>query len=309
MVRTSTVVAPGSDAAVVRIRDTRKALAMTTDCNSRYAYLDPEVGGAIAVAEAARNIVCSGAEPLAITDNLNFGNPEKPEVFWQIEKSADGMSDACRVLNTPVIGGNVSLYNEMSGAAIYPTPVVGMVGLVTDLDHITTQQFKNAGDAIYLIGETKDEFGGSELQKMLHGEIFGKAPELNLETEKERQGQILKAIRAGFVQSAHDLSEGGLAVALSECLFGDEGLGAELTITGNPVSALFSETQSRFLLTVKTEHQSEFEKLVNAVQIGEVTNTKELRILSENKTVLEASVAELKEAWKGAIPCLLKLKD
>ena len=139
MVRTNTVVAPGSDAAVVRIRGTSKALAMTTDCNSRYIYLDPETGGKIAVAEAARNIVCSGAEPLAITDGLNFGNPEKPEMFWQIEKSADGMSEACRVLETPVIGGNVSLYNETSGKAIYPTPVVGMVGLVKDIDHITTQ--------------------------------------------------------------------------------------------------------------------------------------------------------------------------
>ena len=144
MVRTNTVVSPGSDAAVVRIRGTRKALAMTTDCNSRYIYLDPETGGKIAVAEAARNIVCSGAEPLAITDCLNFGNPEKPEIFWQIEKAADGMSEACPVLKTPVIGGNVSLYNETSGKAIYPTPVVGMVGFIKDLDHITTQHFKNA---------------------------------------------------------------------------------------------------------------------------------------------------------------------
>lgn len=163
MVRTNTVVSPGSDAAVTRIRGTRKALAMTTDCNARYVYLDPETGGKIAVAEAARNIICSGAEPLAITDNLNFGNPEKPEVFWQIEKAADGISEACRVLETPVIGGNVSLYNETSGTAIYPTPVIGMVGLITDLDHITTQHFKNAGDLIYLVGETKGEFGGSEL--------------------------------------------------------------------------------------------------------------------------------------------------
>ena len=216
MVRTNTVVAPGSDASVVRIRGTRKALAMTTDCNSRYVYLDPEMGGKIAVAEAARNIVCSGAEPLAITDNLNFGNPEKPEVFWQIEKAADGMSEACRYLNTPVIGGNVSLYNETSGTAIYPTPVVGMVGLVTDLDHITTQHFKNSGDLIYLVGETKDEFGGSELQKLMYGKIFGKAPELNIDIEKERQDQLLAAIRAGLIQSAHDLSEGGLAVAVAE---------------------------------------------------------------------------------------------
>jgi phosphoribosylformylglycinamidine synthase subunit PurL len=309
MVRTNTVVAPGSDAAVLRIRGTRKALAMTTDCNARYAYLDPKVGGAIAVAEAARNIICSGAEPLAITDNLNFGNPEKPEVFWQIEQAADGMSEACRVLNTPVIGGNVSLYNETSGTAIYPTPVVGMVGLVKDLNDITTQQFKNAGDLIYIVGETKDEFGGSELQKILNGKIFGKAPELNIEVEKERQDQILKAIQAGVVESAHDLSEGGLSVALSECLFGAKNLGATVKISGNPISALFSETQSRFLVSVKKENQSEFEKLVEAELIGEVTSLENLQIFAEEAPVLEASVVELKEAWKGAIPCLLKSRD
>jgi phosphoribosylformylglycinamidine synthase subunit PurL len=309
MVRTNTVVSPGSDAAVVRIRGTRKALAMTTDCNSRYVYLDPEVGGKIAVAEAARNIVCSGAEPLAITDNLNFGNPEKPEVFWQIEKAADGISEACRVLETPVIGGNVSLYNETSGTAIYPTPVIGMVGLVTDLDHITTQNFKNNGDLIYLVGETKDEFGGSELQKLVYGKIFGKAPELNIDVEKESQNQVLAAIRAGVVQSAHDLSEGGLGVAVSESLFTNEQLGAEINITGNQVSALFSETQSRFLLTVKKENQAEFEGLVTANLIGEVNNTAKLKVNADNNTVLEASVNQLKDAWKGAIPCLLKSRD
>ena len=306
MVRTSTVVAPGSDAAVVRIRGTRKALAMTTDCNSRYVYLDPEVGGKIAVAEAARNIVCSGAEPLAITDNLNFGNPEKPEVFWQIEKAADGMSEACRVLETPVIGGNVSLYNETSGTAIYPTPVVGMVGLVTDLDHITTQHFKQNGDLIYLVGETKDEFGGSELQKLLNGRVFGKAPELDITVEKERQNKVLAAIRTGLVQSAHDLSEGGLGVALAESLFTNEKLGAEVSIAGNSVSALFSETQSRFLITVKPEHKDKFERLVEAVQIGTVTETSTLEIRNDNASVLVASVSELKAAWKGAIPCCLK---
>lgn len=306
MVRTNTVVSPGSDAAVVRIRGTRKALAMTTDCNSRYVYLDPETGGKIAVAEAARNIICSGAEPLAITDNLNFGNPEKPEVFWQIEKAADGMSEACRVLETPVIGGNVSLYNETSGTAIYPTPVVGMVGLVTDIDHITTQHFKNSNDLIYLVGETKDEFGGSELQKLLNGRVFGKAPELNVNIEKERQNQVLAAIRAGVVESAHDLSEGGLAVAVAECLFTNEKLGAEINIAGNPVSALFSETQSRFLLTVKAEHKNEFESLVDAVKIGSVNETASLKITNGELTVLEASTKELKAAWKGAIPCFLK---
>jgi phosphoribosylformylglycinamidine synthase subunit PurL len=309
MVRTNTVVSPGSDASVLRIRGTRKALAMTVDCNSRYVYLDPETGGKIAVAEAARNIICSGAEPLAITDNLNFGNPEKPEVFWQIEKAADGISEACRVLQTPVIGGNVSLYNETSGTAVYPTPVIGMVGLVTDIDHITTQHFKNSGDLIYLVGETNPEFGGSELQKLLHGQIFGKAPELNVTIEKERQNTVLAAIRAGLLQSAHDLSEGGLGVALSECLFANEQLGAELTIEGEPVTALFSETQSRFLLTVKEENQIEFERLVPAKLIGQVNASGTLRVSTEKETVLEASVNELKAAWKGAIPCLLKSRD
>lgn len=309
MVRTNTVVSPGSNAAVVRIRGTRKALAMTTDCNSRYVFLDPEAGGKIAVAEAARNIVCSGAEPLAITDNLNFGNPEKPEVFWQIEKAADGMSEACRVLETPVIGGNVSLYNETSGTAIYPTPVVGMVGLVTDLDHITTQHFKQNGDLIYLLGETKDEFGGSELQKLLYSRVFGKAPELNITVEKERQNQVLAAIRAGVVQSAHDLSEGGLAVAIAECLFANDKLGADVTLSGNPVSALFSETQSRFLLSVKKECQAEFESLVEAQLIGEVNNSGTLSVSIESEKALESTVEELKAAWKGAIPCLLKSRD
>jgi phosphoribosylformylglycinamidine synthase subunit PurL len=309
MVRTNTVVSPGSDASVLRIRGTRKALAMTVDCNSRYVYLDPETGGKIAVAEAARNIICSGAEPLAITDNLNFGNPEKPEVFWQIEKAADGISEACRVLQTPVIGGNVSLYNETSGTAVYPTPVIGMVGLVTDIDHITTQHFKNSGDLIYLVGETNPEFGGSELQKLIHGRIFGQAPELNVIFEKERQDTVLAAIRAGLVQSAHDLSEGGLGVALAECLFANEQLGAEVTIEGDPVTALFSETQSRFLLTVKEENQIAFERFVKAKLIGQVNASGALRVMNDNESVLEASVHELKAAWKGAIPCLLKSRD
>lgn len=184
-VRTNTVVSPGSDAAVVRVRDTNKALAMTTDCNSRYLYLDPEVGGRIAVAEAARNLVCSGAQPLAITDCLNFGNPEKPEIFWQIEKATDGMSDACRELSTPVIGGNVSLYNETKGEAIYPTPVIGMVGLIDDINHITTQYAKQKDDLIYVIGKAEAEFAGTELQKVLeNGTVFGQSPKLDLTVEK-----------------------------------------------------------------------------------------------------------------------------
>jgi len=305
MVRTNTVVAPGSDAAVVRIRGTRKALAMTTDCNSRYIYLDPETGGKIAVSEAARNIVCSGGEPLAITDCLNFGSPENPEIFWQLEKTADGISEACRVLKTPVISGNVSLYNETNNTAIYPTPVIGMVGLIQDLDHITTQHFKQPGDLIYLLGETKPEFGGSELQKLIYGEIFGKSPSLDLDVEALYQGQILTAIRAGLVASCHDVSEGGVAVALSECIVGTDGIGADIELQGEAITQLFSESQSRFILSVKEENREQFERYVSAKLIGKVTSEPILQISVHNETVIKVEVEKIKKAWKGAIPCLL----
>ncbi|WP_017381708.1 phosphoribosylformylglycinamidine synthase subunit PurL [Paenisporosarcina sp. TG-14] len=306
-VRTSTVVAPGSDAAVVRVRGTNKGLAMTTDCNSRYIYLDPETGGKIAVAEAARNVVCSGAKPLAITDCLNFGNPENPEIFWQLEKSADGMAAACLALESPVIGGNVSLYNERSGVAVYPTPTIGLVGLVEDLSHVTTQDVKEAGDFVYLIGETMTEFGGSELQKMVEGRIFGKAPTINLDVEVARQDALLLAIQSGKVASAHDISEGGFAVALAEKTFGSQNLGVDVTITGSAITALFSESQSRFIVTVKEAHAVAFEEIVkDAVKIGTVTSDKSVIIRNENgEEWVSGSVEEFKAAWKGAIPCLL----
>ncbi|WP_110113620.1 phosphoribosylformylglycinamidine synthase subunit PurL [Bacillus sp. CGMCC 1.16541] len=306
MVRTNTVVSPGSDAAVVRVRGTNKALAMTTDCNSRYLYLDPEVGGKIAVAEAARNIVCSGGEPLAITDCLNFGNPEKPEIFWQLEKAVDGMSEACRELQTPVIGGNVSLYNETNGEAIYPTPVVGMVGLIKDIEHITTQAFKEEGDLVYVIGEAKSEFAGSELQKIMEGTIFGKAPQLDLDVEQRRQKQLLAAIRAGLVQSAHDVAEGGFAVALAEGLMNSDELGVKVSTFEEP-TLLFSETQSRFLVTVKEENRIKFETLVKeAIEVGTVTADATFTIENNQGVIIQLPVPELKTAWKGAIPCLLK---
>ncbi|KIL46999.1 phosphoribosylformylglycinamidine synthase subunit PurL [Jeotgalibacillus campisalis] len=304
-VRTNTVVTPGSDAAVLRIRGTEKALAMTTDCNSRYLYLDPETGGKIAVAEAARNIVCSGGVPLAITDCLNFGNPEKPEIFWQMEKSVDGMSEACRVLNAPVIGGNVSLYNETNGTAVYPTPVVGMVGLIENIEHITTQSFKQAGDLVYVIGETRTEFGGSELQKLVHGRIFGQAPALDLEVEKNRQALLLKAIQGGLVSSAHDLAEGGLAVALAESTFGTNGLGVEVDLKGSVVTALFSETQSRFLVSVSPEQKEAFEQVVTAEYIGHVTAQSAIMIRHEGQAVINKPVKEFEDSWRGAIACLL----
>lgn len=307
MVRTSTVVGPGSDAAVVRVRGTKKAIAMTTDCNGRYLYLNPEIGGQIAVAEAARNIVASGGKPLAITDCLNYGNPDKPEIFWELSTSADGISEACRQLDTPVISGNVSLYNETDGEAVYPTPMIGMVGLIEDLAHITTQAFKAAGDRIVLIGETKADFNGSELQKMELGKIEGKLMDFDLAVEKANQDNVLKAIKAGLVESAHDLSEGGLAVGLMESVF-DTGLGFDVTVDMDK-TLLFSETQSRFILTVKPENVAAVEAIFGsaAKQIGTVTADAVAKIAAENETIT-LDVKEVQTKWEEAIPCLLKQK-
>lgn len=307
MVRTNTVVGPGSDAAVLRIRGTRKVLAMTTDCNARYLYLDPEKGGQMAVAEAARNIVASGGEPLAITDCLNYGNPDKPEVFWELWTSADGIAKACTTLNTPVISGNVSLYNETNGEAIYPTPMIGMVGLVKDLDHVTTSEFKQAGDKIFVIGETEADFNGSELQKMQLGRIEGELFDFDIDKEKMIQDKVLQAIREGLIQSAHDCSEGGLAVALMESAFGNElGLSATLDM---PSEWLFSESPSRFVLSVRSENAEAVKEVFgqDAVEIGEVKDTRiaEIRTQTEELTI---DVKELKDLWEGAIPWLLKSK-
>jgi phosphoribosylformylglycinamidine synthase II len=311
MVRTNTAVCPGSDAAVVAIRGTRKALAMTTDCNGRFVYLDPYQGGAIAVAEAARNVVCSGALPLAITDNLNFGSPEKPEIFWQLEQSADGISEACRILETPVIGGNVSLYNETNGVAIYPTPTIGMVGLIEDMDHITTQEFKASGDVILLLGDTLAEIGGSEYQKWSLGRIEGRPPVIDLQKERNVQLLTLQAIKAGLVSSAHDLSEGGLAVALAECCIDGE-LGAEVNLETELRAdlALFGETQSRILVSVKPEQVETVKQLavnagVTAAVLG-VVGKDDLQIRVNQEVIIEQPLSEIKAAWKDAIPCLMK---
>lgn len=310
MVRTNTAVIPGSDAAVIAIRGTRKALAMSIDCNGRYVYLDPEAGGAIAVAEAARNVVCSGAEPLGITDCLNFGNPEKPEIFWQFEKAVDGMSEACRVLETPVIGGNVSLYNETNGEAVYPTPVVGMVGLIHDVDHITTQSFKNEGDILLLLGETRAELGGTEYQKLMNGSVIGRPPALDLEVEKKLQQTVLTAIQQGLIASAHDLAEGGLATALVESA--EPGLGAAVdwNIGLRPDIALFSESQSRVLLSVKPEHVEEVCELAAkngtpCAKIGTV-GTDAVSVKVNGRELINTPLADLKAAWKGAIACLMQ---
>ncbi|EAC9688506.1 phosphoribosylformylglycinamidine synthase subunit PurL [Listeria monocytogenes] len=304
-VRTNTVVGPGSDAAVLRIKGTNKALAMTIDCNARYLYLDPEVGGQIAVAEAARNIVASGGRPLAITDCLNFGSPDKPEGFWELSTAADGISEACRVLETPVISGNVSLYNETDGQSVYPTPVIGMVGLIEELAHITTQHFQAAGDVIYVLGETHADFNGSELQKLQTGKIAGRLMSFDLETEKTNQHLVTAAIQAGLVQSAHDCAEGGLAIALAESAF-DKGFGLNVTVS-LPAAQLFSETQSRFVLSVAPDKQAAFEALVGAAAtaIGEVTADGQIRMQAQDDAI-EMPLAEAKLKWEEAIPCLMK---
>ena len=252
MVRTGTVVLPGSDAAVFRVREANKILAATTDCNSLYCRLDPREGGRIAVAEAARNLTCSGATPLAVTDNLNFGNPYKSENFWQLREAVEGVAETCRAFGTPVVGGNVSLYNESPAGVVDPTPTVAMVGLIDDEAHITTQFFKAEGDAIILVGEIGDEMGASHFLKVCHGRKEGLPPRLDVERELAVQNSVRELIRAGLVKSAHDCSEGGLAVALAESCFNPDGrFGAEIEIasTLEDYAILFNESQSRIVIS------------------------------------------------------------
>ncbi len=263
MVRTNTVVGPGSDSAVILIKDTNKALAVKTDCNGRYVYLNPEEGTKIAVAESARNIVCSGGIPLGITNCLNFGNPYKPEVYWQFSKAIKGMGDACRYFNTPVTGGNVSFYNESPLSAVYPTPTIGMVGLIEDLDDITTSNFKSDGDLIYVLGEDFEELGGSEYLKVVHGKVKGDSPNINLSAEKKLHDVLLGAIKKRFIKSAHDISEGGIIAAIAECCIinNEKRIGADVQI---PVKTredftFFSESQSRIIVSIDKSYKEEFE--------------------------------------------------
>ena len=311
MVRASTAVCPGSDAAVIILRGTDKALAMSTDGNGRYVYLDPVQGGKIAVSESARNVVCSGAEPLGITDCLNFGNPEKPEVYWQLSKAIDGMSEACHVLEAPVIGGNVSLYNETGGNSIYPTPVVGMVGLIQKREHIMTQAFKKHGDVIFLLGDTYAELGGSELQHLITGSISGRPPVCDLLKEQAVQKTVLQAIRFGWVTSAHDVSEGGVALALAEsCISGNKGAKVAIETELTPAIYLFSESQSRILITTSSENADRIQELarnygVPCREIGKVTDELKMNVTINGQCVLHQDVDLLSERWEAAISCAM----
>ena len=256
MVRTNTIVRPGSDAAVVRIKGTNKAVAMTVDCNGRYCLLHPYEGARLAVVEAARNLICSGAEPIGLTDCLNFGNPERPDIMWQFVLAIEGLKDACEHFNIPIVSGNVSFYNETNGLSIYPTPMIGMVGLIDEADRAMTQWFRNDGDAIVLLGKTRDDLGGSEYLKVLQHREQGSPPLLNLEIEKTLHDFVLKVIHEGLIQSAHDCSDGGLAIALAECCVSGPRAARGAVVKLGLASLrrdglLFGESQSRIILSTR----------------------------------------------------------
>jgi phosphoribosylformylglycinamidine synthase len=309
MVRTNTLTLPGSDAAVVRIKGTTKGVAMTVNCNSKYCYLDPYIGAGIAVAESARNLACSGAKPLAITDCLNFGSPENPEVMWQFDQAINGMSEACLKLNTPVVSGNVSFYNETQGTAIYPTPTVGMVGLIENIDTHMTQWFKNEGDLIVLLGQTREEFGGSEYLKEIHGKVCGAPPELNLEMELKLIQALLKASEEGIINSAHDISEGGLAVAISESCFTPNALvGVEIKVPSliRKDAILFSESQGRAIVSLSKKNLDKFKELIERLDlpmeiIGRVKGT---RLLIED--LIDIPISKAYGKWAQGFENILK---
>ena len=320
-VRTGTLVKPGSDAAVFLVRYANKILAATTDCNSLYCALDPREGGKIAVAEAARNLTCSGARPLAVTDNLNFGNPYKPENFWQLREAVEGIAEACLAFGTPVTGGNVSLYNESPAGVVDPTPTIGMVGLIDKEEHITTQWFKNDGDTIILVGsgmgfqptdrqdaDATSQLGGSRYLKVCHGLKLGPLPRIDLAYEIKIQNAVRDLIREGLVKSAHDCSEGGLAVALAECCFNPEKLfGVEIGLKAGDTPAtrlLFNESQSRIVISVAPENLQKTisifqEEQIPFQQLGRVGgNQLRIRVGSEEFSWL---IADLHDDWWNAI--------
>jgi len=309
-VRTNTVVLPGADASVLRIRDTNKAIALTTDCNGRYTYLNPYRGGAIAVAEAARNLACCGAKPLGITDCLNFGNPDDPEILWQFREAIRGMSAACRVLEVPIISGNVSFYNESPSGAVHPTPVVGMVGLIDPAEYVVTPWFKDEGDVLLLLGPVADGrtnsfgLGGSEYAAMSGKGLKGDCPEVNLVLERSLGLLLREAIGEKLLKSAHDCAEGGLGVALAECCFSNPGgrIGAGLRIPSGirPDLLLFNESQGRVLITTeKPENVLRMARKhrVPAGVIGTVGGT-----FFEIQGLFKLEVARMVKAWEEAIP-------
>jgi phosphoribosylformylglycinamidine synthase len=300
-------------AGVVRIKGTSRALALSVDCNGRFVYLDPFLGAQHAVAEAARNVACAGALPIGATNCLNFGNPEKPDVMWQFVRAVEGMGAACRALDVPITGGNVSLYNETDGRAVLPTPVVGVVGLLEDADRVARRTFQAAGDAVVLLGESRAELGGSEYLKVVHGMVRGVPPALDLEREAALQRLLVDGISAGLIRSAHDCAEGGLAITLAECCF-DTGLGVSADVGGvaiddeprlADVAALFSESASRVVVSLAASSVSELLARasaagVPAAQIGTVGGSR-IQVRVAGRPVLDEALADAEAIWSSAL--------
>jgi len=314
MVQTNTVVLPGSDAAVIRLKGKNKAIAATTDCNSRYCYLNPYMGAQIAVAEAARNLICSGAEPAAVTDCLNFGNPEKPDRFWQFKNCVDGIADACKFFRLSVVSGNVSFYNENPKGAIYPTPTIGMIGIVEDITKVCTQNFKKENDAVILLGICKEELGGSEYLKEIQGQIKGDAPDLDLKLEQAVHKAALESIGQGLVNSAHDCSEGGLAVALAECCISNKekmfgALIDNLNFDIRRDALLFGESQSRIILSCnekKVDNIRSIARKFNApFQIIGRTGGEELKVLGFGDELINIPLEKLSKEWTDSLRSLI----
>jgi phosphoribosylformylglycinamidine synthase len=313
-VRTNTMIGPGGDAAVLRLRGTRKALAVKTDCNGRYVYLEPRTGGRIAVAESARNVACTGARPMAITNCLNFGNPRRPEVFFQFREAVGGMAEACETLGTPVTGGNVSLYNESPSGAVYPTPVIGMVGLAEDVDHVTRATFQQVGDAIVLLGEPTAELGGSEYLARIHGVTAGPPPRCDLDAERRLIDALLESIQSGVISSAHDSSDGGFAVALAECVMAnkEQRFSATVDLTSWPHIArralLFGEAQGRIIVSTDSPETVERIAAVHGVparRIGVVESSERPFRIRHQGGELVDSVDQLASAYHNAIPSIM----
>ncbi|HRK04493.1 MAG TPA: phosphoribosylformylglycinamidine synthase subunit PurL [Chlorobiota bacterium] len=305
-VGTNTVIRADGDAAVLRIKELPgKAVAVTTDCNSRYVYLNPHKGGMIAVAEAARNVVCTGALPVAVTNCLNFGNPYDPEVYWQFAEAVRGMGDACRALDTPVTGGNVSFHNESQQHAVYPTPTIGMLGLIDDVDTVVGSSFPASGLAVVLLGTQRADLGGSEYLHTMKERIYGDAPYFDMDEELRLQQLTLQAIRDGLVTNAHDVSEGGLLVALAEMTFGS-GVGIDVSIsTEHTAGFLFGESQSRIIVGVDVQHVDELRRRceTSRVDVDVIGTTGGSRFVVRN--LVDEDVSDLRNVWEGSLPAIL----
>jgi phosphoribosylformylglycinamidine synthase len=299
-------------AGTVRIKGTPRALALSVDCNARFVYLDPYKGAQLAVAEASRNVACAGGLPIGATNCLNFGNPQKPEIMWQFAKAVEGMGAACRALDVPITGGNVSLYNETDGNAVLPTPTIGVVGLIEHADRVVARAFKRAGDVIVLLGVSREELGGSEYLKVMHGLVRGIPPALDLEAERRLQQVLVEGAAAGVIASAHDCAEGGLAVTVAESAF-DTGLGVEVNVpavTGTPpgmtdVATLFSESASRVIVSAEPARAHELLALaaragVPASVVGRVGGN-HLRISIDGRIAIDESLESTERIWSNAI--------